>query len=119
MESAIPRPAKVWAAVALALVLRALPVGAEPPLRLPPDVTYDGADGSPGPVVFSHDSHVLFAEHNCTVCHPGAFSILHPAGRITHEEMDAGKKCGICHDGKGASGVQDACDSCHKEAPAP
>lgn len=118
MDSPILRAANAMLLLVLAVALRAVPVGAEE-LRLPPDVTYDKADGSPGPVVFSHDSHFLFAEGKCTACHPGVFSILHPAGRITHEEMDAGRKCGVCHDGKAASSVQDACDSCHKEAAAP
>jgi c(7)-type cytochrome triheme protein len=84
-----------------------------PQLRLPPAVTYARSDSSPGPVVFSHETHLLFTETRCLPCHPQHFSILRPAGRMTHEEMDAGKKCGACHDGKTASGVQEDCDSCH------
>lgn len=84
-----------------------------PRLRLPPDVRYARAESSPGPVVFSHESHLLFTDTRCLPCHPQLFSILRPAGPITHEEMDAGGKCGACHDGKKASSVQQDCDSCH------
>ena len=82
-------------------------------LRLPADVTYRAADGSPGPVVFSHTTHVAFAENRCLGCHPAPFTMLRPIGRITHEDMDAGRSCGVCHDGKMAHGTQEGCDSCH------
>jgi c(7)-type cytochrome triheme protein len=82
-----------------------------PTVRLPADVTYGAAEGSPGPVTFSHETHVPLARRLCPACHPALFSILGPTGRITHEEMDAGRKCGACHDGKSA---QDACDHCHR-----
>jgi c(7)-type cytochrome triheme protein len=82
-------------------------------LRLPPDVTYRSAAGSPGPVVFRHSTHVAFTDRHCPACHPSLFSILGPTGALTHEEMNAGKQCGACHDGSKASGVQEACDHCH------
>lgn len=85
-----------------------------PELRLPPDVTYRAAETSPGPVLFSHTTHVSFADQRCVACHPALFSILQPTRRITHDEMNAGQKCGACHDGTKASGVQDACDHCHR-----
>jgi c(7)-type cytochrome triheme protein len=83
-------------------------------LRLPPDVAYSGADASPGPVVFSHVTHVPLAGMRCVECHPARFSILGPTRGLTHEEMNAGEKCGGCHDGNKASGVQDDCTRCHK-----
>jgi c(7)-type cytochrome triheme protein len=83
--------------------------------RLPADVTYRGAEGSLGPVVFSHESHVALTERHCPACHPALFSILAPTGKLTHKEMNAGRRCGACHDdGTKASGVQDACDHCHR-----
>jgi c(7)-type cytochrome triheme protein len=38
-----------------------------------------------------------------------------PAGtaRVTHEEMEAGRQCGACHDGRDATGL-DECESCHR-----
>lgn len=83
-------------------------------LKLPPDATYSGREASPGPVVFSHTTHVPLADDRCVACHPGLFAILQPTRRITHEEMNAGQKCGACHDGTKASGVRDACDHCHQ-----
>jgi c(7)-type cytochrome triheme protein len=85
-----------------------------PDVRLPPDVTFSGTETSPGPVIFSHTTHVAFADSRCVGCHPALFSILQPTRRITHDEMNAGKQCGACHDGTKASGVQDACDHCHR-----
>lgn len=83
-------------------------------LRLPADVTYRNAEGSPGVVVFSHATHVALTEQRCPACHPALFSILGPTEKITHEEMNTGRRCGACHDGAKASGVQDACDHCHR-----
>ena len=64
-------------------------------------------------VTKQHTTHVAFAENRCLGCHPEPFSILRPVGRITHAEMDSGRKCGVCHDGKAAHGTQESCDSCH------
>lgn len=83
-------------------------------LRLPPDATYRFFETTaPGPVVFSHATHVPLTDTRCVTCHPAPFSILQPAGRITHEEMNSGQKCGACHNGTKASGVEDNCDHCH------
>ncbi len=83
-------------------------------LRLPPEATFQGADGSPGPVVFRHATHVPLAQQQCVGCHPALFSILQPTRGLTHEVMNAGGKCGACHDGTKASGVQDSCEHCHQ-----
>jgi len=85
-----------------------------PELRLPPDATFNGAESSPGAVVFSHTTHVPLADTHCVTCHPALFSILQPTRGITHEAMNAGGKCGACHNGTQASGVADACDHCHR-----
>jgi c(7)-type cytochrome triheme protein len=100
----------------LAVVLGVGAVSADdaPALRLPPDATYGSADGSPGPVTFRHATHLPLSDNRCVACHPQTFSILKPTRTITHEEMNAGQKCGACHDGTKAAGVQDACDHCHR-----
>jgi c(7)-type cytochrome triheme protein len=85
-----------------------------PEVRLPADLTYSGAKGSPGSVVFRHETHVPLESDKCTACHPEPFSILGSRSKITHAEMDVGKSCGSCHDGKTASGVQDDCFHCHE-----
>ena len=84
-------------------------------LRLPPDIVLNAAPDSPGAVVFRHATHVEFTGNKCLTCHPQPFSILHPKRRFLHEEMNAGRSCGTCHDGKSATATTDAssCDSCH------
>jgi c(7)-type cytochrome triheme protein len=88
--------------------------GEAPAPKLPLDVTYRAAEASPGPVIFSHATHVPLADTRCVACHPALFSILRPTPRITHDEMNAGRRCGACHDGSKASGVQASCDHCHR-----
>jgi len=111
-------------ALSLAL-LPAAPSGAAgdarpPALRLPPDLIYDRDPGSPAAVVFRHVTHVEFTGTNCLACHPRPFRMLRPGRRVTHAEMDAGKACGVCHDGKGATATTDsgACGACHTGRPA-
>lgn len=85
--------------------------------KLPTDYAFPRGEGSPGPVMFSHDTHVDAAKPSCTTCHPRTFRILE-AGRtvsrepIRHERMEAGAACGACH-GKTAFGF-DTCEMCHK-----
>jgi c(7)-type cytochrome triheme protein len=90
---------------------------AVPEIRLPRDIVYAKAKDSPGPVVFSHETHVAIADNKCTGCHPAPFKMLKPVGRMVHDDMNAGRSCGVCHDGKTATGVQDDCEHCHKPAP--
>lgn len=121
----------LWAA---ALVLAGPPdgaarqagaAGAPPPggeaveRRLPPDLTF-GAAGPLSPVVFRHGPHVGFARGQCTACHPQPFKILQPAGRTNHAEMNAGRSCGACHNGRMAfaTAAPDACRRCHAPPPA-
>jgi len=84
-----------------------------PELRLPPDLVYDKAEGSPGPVVFRHATHFDLAENRCTACHPRPFRMLRPERLVTHAEMNAGRSCGLCHDGRKAAPVDDECGHCH------
>lgn len=89
-------------------------VGPEVALRLPPDRIYD-EQGSPAAVVFSHERHAAYSDNRCLTCHPQPFSILGRHQPVGHEEMDVGGSCGICHNGRDATGVQDAdsCATCH------
>ncbi|HEU4402517.1 MAG TPA: c(7)-type cytochrome triheme domain-containing protein [Candidatus Polarisedimenticolia bacterium] len=89
-----------------------------PALRLPPDIVFNKAVGSPGPVVFRHTTHVELAGTRCVGCHPQPFRMLRPTRRVTHDDMNAGRSCGVCHDGRTATGTQDgeACGSCHAAA---
>ena len=88
-------------------------------IKLPPDLVFDKAKGSAGAVVFSHQSHAALADNKCTGCHPQPFSILHTTRRVTHADMNAGRACGTCHDGKSATGTTDgsSCTHCHAAVP--
>jgi c(7)-type cytochrome triheme protein len=85
--------------------------------KLPADHVFAQGDGSPGPVTFSHASHVDAAAPACIACHPRSFRILEKgrtasAEPIRHLQMEAGAGCGACH-GKSAFGFE-SCDTCHR-----
>jgi len=104
---------------ASALLLAALPLLAGSLPNLPKDKALPQGDGSPGVVTFRHASHVDAEKPDCTSCHPVLFSIVKrtassaaPAA-IRHADMEKGKSCGSCHDGKSAHGLDD-CGTCHQ-----
>jgi c(7)-type cytochrome triheme protein len=85
-------------------------------LRLPAPIRFDTSKDAPTPVVFRHETHTHPQRLQCTGCHPAQYRMLKPERRVTHAEMDAGRSCGTCHDGKKtfATSDTDKCDSCHK-----
>jgi len=104
-----------WEAAWLAVVVLILAGhAAAEQLRLPPDLTYSKAEGSPGKVVFSHQFHTAVAD-KCTACRVVLFRMLRPARQVTHADMEAGKYCGACHNGQMAFGPTDpaGCPRCH------
>jgi c(7)-type cytochrome triheme protein len=108
---------RFFAAPLLLVLSSALLAGALP--DLPKAQTLPQGDGSPGAVTFRHDTHVDAGRPDCTTCHPKLFSIVKrtassaaPAA-IRHADMEKGKSCGSCHDGKSAHGLDD-CGTCHK-----
>lgn len=115
MEEAMRRRGWKWEAswLAVAVLILAGHAAAEQ-LRLPPDLTYSKAEGSPGKVVFSHQLHTAVAD-KCTACHIQLFRMLRPTRQVTHADMEAGKSCGACHNGQMAFGPTDAagCPRCH------
>ena len=106
-------------AVTLLLALLSTPLAGALP-NLPKDIALPQGDGSPGVVTFRHNDHVDASQPDCTPCHPKLFSIVKrtassaaPAA-IRHVDMEKGKGCGSCHDGKSAHGLWDDCHTCHK-----
>ena len=95
-----------------ALVLGSASVLAVPAEVRVPIVKEHGKADPPEPGVFSHWQHDQFL---CFACHPALF----PRARkgFTHDQMDEGKFCGACHDGRTApptSGAKATCKtSCH------
>jgi len=62
-----------------------------------------------GPVVFSHKGHLRTMQ--CNSCHNRLFK-AGPNPRVTMAEMEKGKSCGACHNGKGAFKIGE-CVKCH------
>jgi c(7)-type cytochrome triheme protein len=87
--------------------------------KLPEQLTLRQAPDSPGKVTFLHATH-LGHKPDCTRCHPKLFSIMKQGAshsgdrRITHANMEKGRQCGVCHNGKAAFGFDD-CTACHRQ----
>ncbi|HIJ81264.1 MAG TPA: cytochrome C [Desulfuromonadales bacterium] len=66
-----------------------------------------------GGSVFSHKAH-LEMSFSCSDCHNKIF-IAGP-NRVSYSmlDMEKGKSCGACHDGKSAFSVKGDCQKCHK-----
>ena len=74
------------------------------------DILYKVED--PGNATFPHSTHLeMFF---CDECHPDLFMANRGANKATMEEMESGTSCGACHDGDGAFGVAEDCESCHQ-----
>ena len=67
-----------------------------------------------GEVVFSHDSHVGGVGLECTKCHDKLFTSSAQHKAVTMKQMQQGKSCGACHNGKAAFTVKGNCKNCHK-----
>jgi len=68
-----------------------------------------------GKVMFSHDSHVGAAGLKCTVCHDALYVTKEKHKKATMKQMQQGRSCGSCHDGKQAFDVKGDCSRCHKK----
>lgn len=84
-------------------------------LRLPPPVVFAKTVGPERAVSFRHETHLDLAPGSCLACHPEPFRLVRPTRAATHADMDAGRSCGSCHDGKKAFGTRDEreCAVCH------
>ncbi len=72
--------------------------------------TYEVKDA--GNVLFSHKFHI--GMYSCAECHPRNYSPGKGNATVTMAEMEKGKSCGVCHDGKSAFTVKENCEKCHK-----
>jgi c(7)-type cytochrome triheme protein len=73
------------------------------------------ADGAQGKVIFDGKSHAD-AGLKCADCHTKIWPMKKGAA-MKHADMNAGKGCGVCHDGKKAFKIDDQanCGKCHKK----
>jgi c(7)-type cytochrome triheme protein len=70
-----------------------------------------GMDDVP-PAIFPHWIHRM--QFKCSACHEELFKIKAGANEITMDAIQAGKSCGVCHDGKAAFESNfDTCSRCH------
>ncbi|MBI2216906.1 MAG: hypothetical protein HYU51_06370 [Candidatus Rokubacteria bacterium] len=105
--------------LAVVLLVASASASAGAPPKLPPDFQIPQADSSPGPVTFSHATHVP-KTGKCTTCHMKDLKMKRGgSGPITLDAKQEGKYCGACHDGKtsmaGATVFAiDECDKCHR-----
>jgi c(7)-type cytochrome triheme protein len=65
-----------------------------------------------GNVTFSHKSHGGI--YSCGECHLTLFATTRSTTRVSMNEMEEGKSCGVCHNGKNAFSVTDTCERCHR-----
>jgi c(7)-type cytochrome triheme protein len=64
-------------------------------------------------VSFNHGSHLSRVNGNCKSCHNSTI-ITGKVTPVTMAQMEKGKTCGACHNGKTAFTVAGSCDKCHK-----
>jgi c(7)-type cytochrome triheme protein len=72
-------------------------------------VEFDGKGA--GKVVFEGAKH---SSAKCAECHPGVFKMKKGAAVMTMKDMEAGKSCGVCHNGTKAFSAKE-CAKCHKK----
>jgi c(7)-type cytochrome triheme protein len=84
-------------------------------LAVGPGKTVDFAGGSAGKVIFDGKTHADKGA-KCTDCHTKIFQMKR-AATITMSDMNAGKNCGVCHNGEKAFKSSDSanCEKCHKK----
>jgi c(7)-type cytochrome triheme protein len=64
------------------------------------------------PATFSHKVHT--GMFSCKECHTKVFPYKAGARHFTMADMEKGKSCGSCHNGKEAFSSNGDCDKCHK-----
>lgn len=68
-----------------------------------------------GDVIFSHDTHVDGMNLACADCHDKLYLSKGQHKTVTMKQMQKGKSCGACHNGKKAFSVKSDCGKCHKK----
>jgi len=74
------------------------------------DVVFE--DKTLGDVMFSHNNHTGL--YTCVDCHTSLYNTTRSKVKVSMQEMEKGKSCGACHDGKTAFTVKEQCKSCHQ-----
>lgn len=97
----------VFILAAIILIAFSSMVMAVPPGK---NVEFDGKGA--GKVIFSGDKHSK-AGSKCADCHPKVFQMKKGTAKVKMADINAGKSCGTCHNGKKAFAAKDNCAKCH------
>ncbi len=83
---------------------------------VPAGRTVEFPDGAEGKVIFSGTTHADKGL-KCMDCHPKIFPMKKTTEELKMSEMNAGKYCGACHNGKKAFATNNPadCSKCHKK----
>src|SRR6185369_1307801 len=65
-----------------------------------------------GTLTFSHGKHLEM--YTCSDCHDTLFRTTRDNAHLSMAQMERGKGCGACHDGKTAFSVKGDCVKCHQ-----
>ena len=76
------------------------------------DITMKNKGGN---VLFSHEAHVDAAGVKCQECHKKLYTNTKHHKTVSMKEMQKGKSCGACHNGKVAFSVKADCERCHQK----
>jgi c(7)-type cytochrome triheme protein len=76
------------------------------------DITLKNIGGN---VIFSHEAHVAGMGLKCNECHDKLYTNAKQHKKVTMKQMQKGKSCGACHNGKAAFSVAGDCAKCHKK----
>jgi c(7)-type cytochrome triheme protein len=100
-----------------ASALAAILVFPQTVLAVPADKVLNWPGGGRGAVVFDGEEHTKEG-YKCEYCHPAIFEMKHGAAKMTMAEMNKGRFCGACHNGKTTFSTSDPrkCHECHKTA---
>ena len=81
-----------------------------------PGKTVEFADGTQGKVTFNGSTHAE-KDLKCKDCHPAIFPMKKATEPLKMADMNAGKFCGVCHNGKKAFSTSTTadCEKCHKK----
>lgn len=85
-------------------------------LAVPPGKNIEFKDGDLGKVVFDGKLH-FDKGLKCNDCHTKVFQMKTGTAKITMEEINQGKLCGVCHNGEKSFKASDPanCAKCHKK----
>lgn len=85
-------------------------------LAVPPGKTIEFEGGSLGKVVFDGKIH-MDKGLKCNDCHTKIFQMKKGSVEIKMADINAGKYCGVCHNGEKAfkSSEPASCAKCHKK----